>query len=208
MSKFLKPEDPMLRSEAEEVSVDQILSKEIQGIIDLMFEIAGGERTDVNKPHMVGLAAPQIGIPKQIIMVDMETDASRKVFGKLEFFINPKIISCSKKLEMEREGCFSVDGRVRGIVPRADSIKVEAYDRNGNLISFECSGFTARIFQHELDHLSGIRFPERVGEEGTLHWVETDEYLEYREKWQDWPVRCPWNTWLDMKNGKPYDFPS
>jgi len=49
------------------------------------------------------------------------------------------------------------------------------------------------------DHLNGIRFPDRVGPDGHLHWVEDQQYPEYRKNWATWPVRCPWNRWVEMK---------
>lgn len=61
---------------------------------------------------------------------------------------------------------------------RSESIRIEALDRQGNPISQEFSGFTARIFQHEIDHLEGIRFPDRVGTDGILQWVEESQFSE------------------------------
>ena len=136
-----------------------------------MFDIARGERTDPEAKVMVGLAAPQIGISKRIILVDIGVDSDRKNLGELTAFINPEILWHSEELVDGREGCFSVDDRVVGVVPRSKSIKIRAYDREGNLVSLELADFTARIFQHETDHLNGIRFPDRVGEGGKLQWV-------------------------------------
>lgn len=208
MSVFTPPADPILMMKAAEVPLEEIVSDEIQGIIERMLIIAGGERTDPSKRSMVGLAAPQIGIPKQIIIVDTGVDANRSAFGELEVFINPKITWYSEELIEGREGCFSVDERVLGIVHRAATIKCTAYDRQGNFISKEFTEFTARIFQHETDHLNGIRFPDRVGEEGVLQWVEEDQYPEYRKNWKEWPVRITYDTWRAMKSGLPYPKPN
>lgn len=200
---FTPPGNPILRTMVPEVPLEEIATDEIQTIIDQMYQIAKGERKDLENRVMVGLAAPQIGIPKQIILVDVGVDADRKNLGDLQVFINPKLLWQSEETIDGREGCYSVDSRVLGIVRRAARVKVSAYDRHGNFLTQEFSGFTARIFQHEIDHLNGIRFPDRVGEEGILQWVEEEEYPEYRKNWQHWPVRCAWSTWLDMKHGKP-----
>jgi peptide deformylase len=205
---FTPPGDPFLQMSAAEVPIQEILSDETQSLIDRMFEIAKGERTDLENRVMVGLAAPQIGIAKRIILVDIGMECDRKAFGELTAFINPEIVWYSDEKEYGREGCYSVDARMLGIVSRAVSIKVTALDRQGNPVAAEFSGFTAKIFQHEVDHLNGIRFPDRVGQEGgELNWVEEAEYPEYRENWKTWCRKCSLESWLSMKEGKPYEPP-
>ncbi len=207
MSNFIPPGDPLLKKRAFEVSQEEVGSEKIEALIERMLEVAGGNRTDSTKRGLVGLAAPQIGERKRIILVDIGIDDSRKGWGDLKVYINPEILWRSDEWVDGREGCFSVDSHVTGIVPRAERIEIRALDREGTEIFEKLSGFTARIFQHEVDHLDGIRFPERVGEEGILHWVEESQYPEYREKWQTWPVRCPWSTWVAMRDGDPYTAP-
>ncbi len=202
MSIFTPPGDPSLCSVAEKVVIEEITSEEIQGIIEQMYAIARGERGDTEKRVMVGLAAPQIGISKRIILVDLGVQATRRELGNLEVFINPEIVWYSEDQIEEREGCYSVDRHICGIVRRSAKIKIQAFDRKGNRLEKELSGFTARIFQHETDHLNGIRFPDRVGPQGRLHWVKEDQYPEYRDNWETWPVSCPWKVWIDMKAGK------
>lgn len=204
MSVFTEPGNILLRNPVEEVPESEILSEEIQAIIDRMFEIAGGERSDGEKRVMVGLAAPQIGINKRIVLVDTGANEKREL-GELKAYINPQIIWYSDEQEEEREGCYSVDSRVVGIVPRSIHIKITAFDRKGNFVEEEFSGFPARIFQHEVHHLEGIRFPDHMGPEGTLQWVEQEQFPAYRENWREWPVRCTWDLWLAMKDGKPYE---
>lgn len=208
MIMLIEPSDPVLTKVAEDVPPSEIQSKEIQTIIDEMLSVASGARDgDVNKRKMVGLAAPQMGISKKIILVDVEVDAQRKNLGKIKAYINPKIVWRSDDLEEGREGCFSIDDHVMGIVPRSTAVKISAFDRNGTPVFEEHFGFTARIFQHEIDHLQGIRFPDRIGEKGILHWVEKDEYLAYRESWKTWPKRCPYTTWLAMREGREFQKP-
>jgi peptide deformylase len=199
MCLFLDTHHPLLNQRAQEVTIHEIPLPVTQALIDQMFEAAQGERTDVAKRALVGLAAPQIGIPKRIILVDMAVKSERNSFGDLQAFINPEILWQSEETLWDREGCYSVDKRIGGIVPRAESIKLIAYDRQGNPLSLEINGFTARIFQHEIDHLNGILFPDRIGEEGTLHWVEHQEFVEYKNHWESWSVHCPWDRWMNMK---------
>ncbi len=204
MLTFLPPQDLSLNTASVEVDPEEILSEEIQGYIDQMYESADTERVDPTKKGLVGLAAPQVGIFKRIILVDMGITEDRKNFGELRAFINPRIISKSKEQQIFREGCFSVDRHISGVVSRAKKITIAAFDRKGKPVSLELEGYTARIFQHEMDHLEGIRFPDRVGEEGELHWVENDEFPNYRLQWRKWGNKCPWNVWLAMKEGKSY----
>lgn len=200
---LVPPHHPVLNAVAETVPVDQIQTEEIQSLIDEMTAIAKGERADVSRRVMVGLAAPQIGISKQIILVDVDVGASRLNLGKMQAYINPSIIWQSTEQEMGREGCFSAD-RLQGIVPRSVKIRITAYDRTGQFVIEELTGFTARIFQHEFDHLNGVRFPDRLGENGRLLWVEEEEYDLYRQTWQNWQKTVPFSKWIEMKM-RPYD---
>ncbi len=204
-SPFTLPGDPLLQRDALEVPVADILSHEIQSIIDQMLIVASGERDhSFQKRVMVGLAAPQIGIQKRIILVDVGVDSNRNELGSLEAYINPEIIWYSDEIVEGREGCYSVDSRVMGIVPRSKSITMCAFDRNGLPVTAELSDFTARIFQHEVDHLNGIRFPDRVGPQGCLHWVESDAYELYKKNPLLWNQKCPWELWKAMKQGESY----
>jgi peptide deformylase len=101
----------------------------------------------------IGVAAPQIGVLKRIIIV--------KTANGAEAFINPKIISSSIRRVESEEGCLSVPG-VYGIVKRHASVKVKAYDKDGKKIKFKTGGLQSIIFQHEIDHLDGILFIDKV----------------------------------------------
>lgn len=199
---FTPPGDKSLRMDAQAVPLDRILSEEIQTVIDRMIDVATGQRDNTGQKRvMVGLAAPQIGIDKRIILVDMGVDSQKTALGILEAYINPEITWYSDEMVEDREGCYSVDSRVAGAVLRADRIRIRALTRQGVPITAELSGYTARIFQHEVDHLNGIRFPDRIGANGKLHWVEEHEYVGYRNNYQNWARKCPWETWLAMKEG-------
>lgn len=148
---------------------------------------------------MVGLAAPQIGYRKCIITIDLTADGSLKE-QRIQVCINPHITKRSGETMQGREGCWSC-GNICGNVERAQSVTLEALDREGKPIKLELTGFTARIAQHEADHLDGIRFPDRVPEDHPerLHWVRPEEFEAYRTQWQTWPHLCPHETWLSMR---------
>jgi len=135
--------DPVLRIKAEKI--DEV-NKKTNDLIDNMFEIMYAE-------DGVGLAAPQVGISKRIAVVDIRED--NKIV-----LINPEIIAEEGKAIME-EGCLSVPGET-GDVVRSEKIKVQSLDRNGNEIKFEAEGYEARAIQHEIDHLDGVLFIDKV----------------------------------------------
>jgi len=141
MSIFVLPHDPSLNRPSESVAVESIRTDEIRSIIKKMMEVARMNQIDTGEGVMVGLAAPQIGIPKRIILVDMSVDEKRKNTGDLKAFINPEIVWCSDQIVYGVEGCYSVDDHVDGSVPRSDRIKVKAYDSDGNLFEKEILGF-------------------------------------------------------------------
>lgn len=150
---FVPPNNPVLRKIAAAVHVEGIRSQRIEGIIERMFEIAHEHRGIQSVPRLVGLAAPQIGISQRVILVDIGADGTGR-FGDLCAFINPKVIRRFGDKEDGHETCFSA-GNVWGIVPRWSKVVIEGLDRRGRKVTEEYSGFTARIFQHEIDHLNG-----------------------------------------------------
>ncbi|MES3005624.1 MAG: peptide deformylase [Patescibacteria group bacterium] len=202
LDKFVKPSDPVLTLIAQSVDIKDIEFKETQNSINEMFTVAYGEQKDANKPLLVGLAAPQVGISKRIILVDVIADGKGKV-GDLRLYINPEIIWFSKEQKEWYEGCFSTS-RVCGIVSRPDKIKIRAFTKEGEIVEEEYSGYTARIFQHEIDHLNGKEFTTHITDDNNLHWVEEEEFPKYRneEGWRDWLNKCPREKWNEIKRIK------
>ena len=112
----------------------------------------------------VGLAAPQINVPKRMLAI-RTTDQNDELIELAMF--NPKIISHSQQTTYleDGEGCLSVDRAVAGVVPRYTRVKFEAYDIDGKKFTMRLRGFLAIVFQHELDHLNGIMFYDRIDED-------------------------------------------
>lgn len=187
---------------AQEIPASDILSSPTQELVDALFRVAYGRQGDAKHPTLVGLAAPQIGVPKRVAIIGIDAAGDGKP-PRLREFINPDIIALSDGLELGREGCFSTS-RVCGIVERAKKVRVRAYNRAGELFECELEGFPARVAQHEVDHLNGMRFPDRIADDTRLHWVEEHEFGEYRKRWRDWPVRCSREKWGAIKSGKSY----
>ena len=193
------PASKVLNLVAKPVKPAEITSPEVQRLIDKMFRLAYGRQGDAKHPTMVGLAAPQIGISKRIVIIGINAVGGGEQ-PELQVFINPKIIASSAETEEGREGCFSTS-RVCGIVERAKQVTIKAFDRRGNKVIQTFEGFPARVAQHEIDHLSGVRFPDRITDDAKLHWVEEDEFGDYRVNWKNWSVLCPREKWQAIKSG-------
>lgn len=106
----------------------------------------------------VGLAAPQVGIGQSFIVYDI---APKEDGHDLHVLINPRIIESEGEIISENEGCLSVP-EFRADVKRAELIMVEGVDREGNPLRFEAQGMLAIVIQHELDHLDGTLFIDRI----------------------------------------------
>jgi peptide deformylase len=197
---LLEPTNPLLNKKSDIISVEELQLPYIQAVIDRMFALAAGKRHNKHDTRqMVGLAAPQLGLHKRIIFIDITADGSNKGQNLYEV-INPKITSRSKETVSGREGCWSC-GNICGQVERAKKIVLEGINRHGKTVRYELVGFVARIAQHEIDHLDGIRFPDRIpaNEPGHLHWVLPEQFQDYRENWMHWKELCPRERWEKMK---------
>lgn len=131
--------DPILRRKCAPIKV---IDRKVRRLLDDMLET-------MYKAPGVGLAAPQIGINKRLIVVDVGEEGH----GPWKL-INPVIVSYSPEEELGAEGCLSCPG-VIGDVWRSREVTVRALDVDGNLVDIQAKGFEARCFQHEIDHLDG-----------------------------------------------------
>lgn len=148
--------NPLLKRINSEVPHKDILDSEVQSIIDDML-------VTMKACQGVGLAAPQIGVNLRIMCYGFEHNPRypKALPVPLTVFINPVILNHSQDIQIGFEGCLSVPP-LRGEVPRYQWIEVKGYDRKGNEILKKAEGFEARIIQHEIDHLDGIFFIERI----------------------------------------------
>lgn len=155
---------PTLRHESRPIQkVDKQLKTWVAEMLDLMYEHEG-----------VGLAANQVDLPYRIFVANPTGDSQKPEMEQV--FINP-VLSKPKGQEEGNEGCLSIPG-VHADVVRSNSIHIEAYDLAGNLLEADLEGFPARVVQHEVDHLDGVLFLDRLSE-GNLanirHLVEEFE---------------------------------
>ncbi len=150
----IKIPDPVLRRTAEPVSK---LTKKVGLVLDDMIRI-------MKRANGVGLAAPQLGILQRMIVV-------APVGHKPMALINP-VVTKAEGEQIGEEGCLSIPG-LYGDVVRAAFVEVEAVDRKGNEVVLELEGMPARIVLHEIDHLDGILFIDKV-DFATLHWMNPE----------------------------------
>ncbi|MCP5049460.1 MAG: peptide deformylase [bacterium] len=145
---------PVLRHTASRV--ENIQDRVIQELIDDMLVTVG-------EANGVGLAAPQVYQSLRIFIVAPGPNPRYPDSPYMEptAMINPEIVSASEEVEKGWEGCLSIPG-IRGLVNRYATIEVKYTSRDGETVEAELSGFIARIFQHELDHLDGIVFFDRM----------------------------------------------
>lgn len=200
MDSQVPPSSEVLNKIAVLINPEEIHTSEVQKLIDRLYRVAYGRQGDAKYPTLVGLAAPQIGVSKRVVIIGINADGGGEQ-PELREFINPEIIDFSTETEDGREGCFSTS-RVCGVVKRAKKVTLKTFDRNGNEVVETFEGFPARVAQHEVDHLNGIRFPDRISDNSKLHWVEEEEFGEYRIHWSEWSVLCPRDKWEAIKAGQ------
>lgn len=157
---------PILRARATRVQYPQ--AAEVQRLIDDLI-------ATVINVNGVGLAAPQVAVAQRLFILASHPNPRYPHAPKMEptAMINPSIIAQSDQVVKDWEGCLSIPG-IRGLVPRAEAIAVEYTDRQGQKRQQELTGFLARVFQHEHDHLEGIVFLDRL--ESTRDLITEQEY--------------------------------
>jgi peptide deformylase len=159
---------PQLRTPAEPVPRDRIGAPEVQQVVDDLLDT-------LREAPGVGLSAPQIGVAWQIFA--FEYDAGATAVRPMRVVINPLLEPHAGNPVYDWEGCLSVPDLL-GLVPRQLGIRLRGLDRHGEDIELELAGFTARVVQHEYDHLHGVIFLDRMRDMRSLTYVsEWEEYV-------------------------------
>jgi peptide deformylase len=172
---------PVLRRKAEPVPPGEIKSARIQRLIDDLFETMG-------EYSGIGLAAPQVHESVRIFVAGLRPadEPPEELAGDrdmpLMVVINPELTMTGEAVQEGWEGCLSIPD-IRGLVPRAQEIRVDAYDRKGRRVQFTARALPARVIQHETDHLDGILFFDRMRSLETLTFM--DEYHRFWTKHED-----------------------
>ncbi|KAM3870066.1 peptide deformylase, mitochondrial [Diretmus argenteus] len=172
--------DPVLRSQATAVDPAAITGPEVQLVINTMVKV-------MRKLECVGLSAPQIGVPLRILaleypkkMLEDSSPAAREARGlstqPLRIFVNPQLRVLDGRTVRFQEACESISG-FSATVPRYLSVEVSGLNEKGEAATWQASGWPARILQHEMDHLDGILYIDRMDSKTFLniHWQTHNE---------------------------------
>ncbi len=165
--------DKILRQAAKQPDCKQMQSEQIAKVKEKMQKALEKEKFGV------AIAAPQVAEPYAIFLVAGHSFAHQKNEDfdpqkhKAQFFFNPKIVKKSKKIVDSDEGCLSVPFKYSYNVPRYEKVSIEYLDENCNKKIYNASGFLARVFQHEIDHLYGTLYIDKAKEV-----IDVDENLK------------------------------
>jgi peptide deformylase len=160
--------DPVLREEAEEVvAYDEGLRSLVRDMFETMYHEEG-----------IGLAATQIGVPQRVIVLDLRREDHDDEPIAL---VNPRLTWKSTETAKQTEGCLSIPG-LEEIVERPAKVRIEAHDPEGEPIEMEADDLLARALQHEVDHLDGILFIDRVSALKRRMLLKKWKKLEEEEK--------------------------
>ena len=145
---------PVLRERAK--PVEKLATPELRALVQDMKETMAAM-------NGAGLAAPQIGVGQRIVIFGVEKNPRYPDAEEVPFtvLVNPRLTMLSREVEEDWEGCLSVPG-MRGMVPRYTKLRYSGFDPDGNPIERVAEGFHARVVQHEVDHLDGILYPQRI----------------------------------------------
>ena len=146
------PDDVLRKKAAPVTDFDDDLQLLIDDMIETMREAPG-----------VGLAAPQIGVSKRVIVIEFGDEQDETIPKQLYIMVNPEIVSASEEKVSGIEGCLSVPKFV-GEVDRANVVTVRGQDARGKKVKIRAQGWLARIFQHEIDHINGVLYTDRAEE--------------------------------------------
>ncbi|NLE75297.1 MAG: peptide deformylase [Chloroflexi bacterium] len=159
----LTSEHPILRRKAQKVKV---FDRDLQRLADDMLET-------MRHAHGMGLAANQVGVLKQIVVIEMPEEDDDPQSGQIYTLVNPEIVR-RDGAQVGEEGCLSVPGYV-GQVRRAEQVTVRAQTLKGRRIRLESEGLLARVLQHEIDHLQGVLYVDHLERPEDLRTLPPEE---------------------------------
>ena len=192
--------DPVLRKQSRPLTREEILSPAIQELIPLM-------RDTMREAPGVGLAAPQIGQSIQLAVIEdratyikdvsaEELAARQRAAIPFHVIINPKLTVVGNSSAVFFEGCLSVEG-YQAIVDRALDVRVEWLNERGEEVKINAHGWYARILQHEIDHLNGILYVDRMK---TRTYTTGENFFQY---WMHHPIEDVLSELGDQKSQEP-----
>jgi peptide deformylase len=166
---------PVLRERARTLDRSELRHPLVQKLIDDMIET-------MVEYHGVGLAAPQVHEGVRLFVASLDRGGDEKDGPATIAIVNPEITPIGSETADDWEGCLSIPD-IRGKVPRYTDIRVKGLDRHGERLDFRATNFSARVIQHETDHLDGVLFFDRMKSFETLTFL--DEYSRYWTRQDD-----------------------
>lgn len=164
--------DPVLREVARPVTPEELAEPEVQGLIDDMIET-------MRAANGAGLAAPQVGVPVRIAVIEVREGNPRYPYKPaipLTVIVNPELTPLGDAKFATNEGCLSMPN-VRGDLERFENVGLRYLDRHGEPHEETRRGLTAGTFQHEVDHLDGVLFVDRMADMTTIStWAEFERH--------------------------------
>lgn len=184
----LQPKHKILRTSCQALTKRDLrrtaVQKEIEAMIDFVYGNNNkGRGRNRNASMTVGLSANQVGIAKRISIVDLAI--GKRGYSDIHVLINPEIVWQSQSVLENCEGCVNLP-TIWGYVKRSRRVKVKALDRSGNELLLTLSGWPAILLQHEIDHLNGKLFVEKLPNPKKALLVEEGDYQEFKQKKKDW----------------------
>jgi peptide deformylase len=173
----LRMGNPKLRQEASMINLDQIDRKELNTLVEDLKETMKAQRG-------IGIAAPQIGELVRLAIFDLNSDNDRYDIDEdsgLTVMVNPSYEALTDDAQAFWEGCLSVPG-LRGLVARPSRIKLSYWTLGGESVIQEFEGFLATVIQHELDHLDGVLYVDRVEPPNLVFEEELDDWIQFLEQ--------------------------
>ena len=157
----IKMDNPLLHKKAKRLkNIDGSIQKLIDDMIETMHDVGG-----------VGLAAPQVGVPLQVVVIQLPEEED------VITLINPELVKSSEESEIMVEGCLSLPG-YRGDVKRSTAVTVKGRDSQGKLIRIKGEGLLAQALQHEIDHINGVVFIDHLESMDKLYKTEPEDEEE------------------------------
>lgn len=163
---------PVLRQRAAGIAPEQLHNPRLQQLIDDMFET-------LDEYEGIGLAAPQVFQPVRLVVLGLkepDPDRGDRASVPRTALLNPEWVHRCETVVEGWEGCLSVPG-LRGLVPRAETVHLRGLGRHGRPLELEADGLFARVLQHEIDHLDGLLYLDRMQDMRSLAFLE--EYERY-----------------------------
>ena len=157
----------------QQLAVLRSKSKRVQKVTPKLAAFAKRMLETMRSANGVGLAAPQVGVLLRLFVVELPEDEENEQPAETYIVFNPEVVK-GKGEEIGYEGCLSIPGYI-GEVARQEEITVKGLDERGRKVRLRVEGYLARVFQHEIDHLNGILYTDRLTDPDTFQPVEVGE---------------------------------